>query len=105
MQLLFINSAWTVAVVPWNKCCSREKKNAGNIDATHIQTNTKDEKCFYPKFFFGVCKTMCFYLKWCMKIKIQQKMQKINLRKLYVKQWTFAQQSWVIKPKKFLETQ
>ena len=36
--------------------------------------NIKYEKCFYPKFLiFFVCKTICFHLKWCVKIKIQLK--------------------------------
>ena len=35
---------------------------------------------------------MCFYLKWCVKKK---KIQNINPRKLYVKRWILAQQSWL----------
>ena len=33
-------------------------------------------------FFIFVCKTMCFYLKWCVK----KKEEEVNTRKLYVKQ-------------------
>ena len=51
--------------------------------------NIKDEKCFYPKFFFFVCKTMFFLLKLVHK---EKKIQKVNPRTLYVKQLILAQQ-------------
>ena len=72
--------------------------------------NIKDEKCFYPKLFIYlfVCKTMCFYLKWCVNIKIQlKKNTKSQLKKIVCEIVNFGSTK-LTKPKKKkknLETQ
>ena len=60
---------------------------------------------FHKIFIFCVCKTMCFYLKWCVKIKIQDENTKSQSKKTVCEIMNFVSIK-LTKPKKtFLETQ
>ena len=53
--------------------------------------NINDENYFNPKFFF-LGKTMCFYLKWCIKKKNTKQNTKIQLKKTVYETVNLAQQ-------------